>query len=423
MVERIPGSELLSAFHDGEVTPQEQAEVLRALEQSESARGTLQDFSGLSTLLKRSAERRGNPGLRAAVLQQLANTGPRSPGRAKPTSRPVTWKRGVAVLSTVAALLVVGVWLTPRSERGDGTDMAVASRLPAVAASEEAALGADDDTRTPDDWLSQRMASLGEVPQPGDVLRYLDRQVDGIVWIPVTVVDVQKSAGEIRLLLARNGILPHGDAQLDELPAINGDHLAILVESDWQHVAAAMSDLDQAGFLLSANVEASPQTQAAIVAQSQSVVDARSLEPERALTPLADPLRTRVADAGTPSTANTERLSPPPAAGMVAPAEPASVTEIVHTQFTTPLPDEFVEKIKEQQIAARTPSAPATRSPSVPLGPAPTEPDSLARSVPSTERSDQPPSAASEAQRPFWAPYATRAPARLVLVLKKSGAE
>ncbi|MBX3438945.1 MAG: hypothetical protein KF861_15750 [Planctomycetaceae bacterium] len=429
---------LLSAHFDGELSAEERAAVRRAVERNPGVKQVLDDFSQISTSLKSLHGSVPSPQLRDAVLARIQpDVQPRS---RSPLTR---WQRGarrlasgIAVAAAAGVFLVV--WLTrpgpiqhPGIAIGPARQMSKERGLPPAGAARAAiahsspspgaerrhlssgltpaadALGTAGTASMraaalPKAWLAEQYARDQQLPQPGDVINYLEQVAEETVCIPVTVVDVQKAAGHIRMLLLRHGIQPPtadtataatGESRMDE------SNLLILVESDWQSMGALMDDLDADGYHVAELIESSQKAQQVMMAQNSTGADRRldlqdgEAEPDVPAAPAADASGDAVAKRVRPS-----RRATAPSSGIY---------------FETSVSDTIMEMLGYDKPASSLTDSPLLA-----------ESSTVPSAVPETAAPDAPTSkqiGKSRLRKP-WDPFASmQTPARVVIVIQKSG--
>jgi hypothetical protein len=120
--------ELLSACHDGELSPAERAEVDRLLAESPALQETLDDFHELTAILQSIPRPAAPAQLQSSVLKRVQAARPTQPTRRRP------WMWGLSILASAAVLLLM-VWVQgPLGLRPGAVDVA-AGRAPPESAS------------------------------------------------------------------------------------------------------------------------------------------------------------------------------------------------------------------------------------------------------------------------------------------------
>ncbi len=353
-----PQEDLLSAFFDAEVSPAERRVVEQLLDDSEDARRELEAFGQLRRCLQHLPRPTAPADLQAAVWSRIQPEGPQlSPGGAGNRTIRHGW---LAAFCAAAAVLALMVWMPgrPADRRGatsivatsekafnerpafvelaaaqdaDALPQTAASSLAGGAVAENAAIDAPaamDLVGTPpnsEDWLRDEILSRGRIPDRGEVLKYLDREADRVLLVTVSVVDVDIAPGQIRMLLARNGIeevAPPGEGFRPPAALAGaegaGGALAILAITDPVLLATVLDEIDTMELVDSYRVDEpapassiaaatqAPATDPALIAKSgrssQTVGDpgdARTMEASQApsRTAVADPDRAGVAAA------------------------------------------------------------------------------------------------------------------------------
>ncbi len=457
---------LLSAYFDGEVSAEERAAVSRAAQKSPAAQQVLDEYAQLSESLKSLRETVPSPRLRDTILASIQSpeSSQSSPAREKPRvspARALLQRRWVQVAGGILAASAAGLFLmvefagqrqenaapfaaidaaipavspemalarseaSPESVR-EGLGMTSepgGERLAAAAAGSPGkpaenpdlaglATGDSDESlvRTasiPADWYTQQVVHDDRTPQPGDVMTYLRRVADETVVIPVTVVDVQMTAGQIRLLLAQHGIqsLPmektKADGTGDAAGTVDASSVAILVESDWGRFSAVMDDLDTEGMGVATSVDWSPASRQAMMKQSSNGTVVKPAVPGPPLFPSAAPTSGALLAESTERgpTPDTDKQRAIPADGRPAPQ--------AGMFLQAPVTDDFVAELGQRQQSAAPDSA-------VPA---------IAESSDSDRRLKERASPDSDGtkRRKFGVPFASHGPARVVFLIKKSG--
>ncbi len=260
-------SELLSAYHDGELPAVDRAEVEQLLADDESARRELEELQDLSATFAAFGTENAPNGMHEAVMRRIereslldSSDGSKSTPSGVPATRrrSAVWVSVVAGLGTVAAALVVAARLGPRAVEhgvaesgapGEQVEMAaydefdagvesVAERSEAVELEEESAAErpvrtvlAANPTEGPDDepaalagagalakrGLADHEKHRGarsvlefdddlERADVGDVVRALESRDGRVAVVRLTVVDRRQGLEALQLLLARNEV-------------------------------------------------------------------------------------------------------------------------------------------------------------------------------------------------------------------------
>jgi hypothetical protein len=288
--------ELLSAYHDGELTAAERQEVERLLEDSADARAELEDYRALSEMLRALPAEPVPAGTRAAVLRRIERelllpAAPRVPVPRKPRRK--LWVFA-GLFTSAAAILLVAV-IAERNRPGKPDDQLVAaadkaprtesvehlSRLSRSLAAEAAPVSREPDSnemlakaKTPTDAaglasvsnaVAAKSLAFGKDTATGDVLSYLEQRPDGeVVVVQATVVDVREALNSLQVLLAKNSI-PMQPTSFDMVGGVGGaagfgsggpslgaaaderggELEAVYVESDPARINAALADLNR----------------------------------------------------------------------------------------------------------------------------------------------------------------------------------
>jgi len=370
--DRTPGPDgLLSAYLDGELTSEENAEVEAHLETSESARRILEELRSLSHFLTNLKPESAPETLRAS----LPTTPQQTP---QPRRRP-----SIAVISTlvaVAALVIVAVipqtslW-SPSRTSDEGADLAAtgpAEGLPESNLSSEPNAGAGavppggglsaGATITEDGRLV--FDNTPDKAEVGQILSAIDTSGGQAVVVRLTVVDVQQGLDSLRLLLQKHQIasadFPAAEAVDRSVnrrspsptsPPGGGQLVSVVVQASSEQVSEAMaslrrevaSEMELAGVLHVAALEAAPGGRRAL-AQLQSF---RGIQPRARFSTPAAPL------ADKPSADEGSRKL---AAKSKAPTRKRPV--LASAQVRLDLPKELMKQVNR----ARSDSRPSTAS-------------------------------------------------------------
>jgi hypothetical protein len=280
---------LLSAYLDGELTAEETQAVETHLENSETARHTLDELRSLSNFLSQLQPE--------SAPQALHNTLLNSPQPTPTTTR--TQRRpwiaaAAAALTTVAALVMLALvpqwspWPTSPTA-SDESDMAAVDKTPSsspqLAMSDTATASGDSGAgfgpsatnapRPPNELLFDSTPDNAEV---GQILSAIDTSGDRAVVVRLTVVDIQQGLTSLRLLLQKHEIasvdLPAdtarrnaGDGQpADKSLAQGGQLVSVVVQASSEQMSQAMAELRRevvsemqlAGTLQIATLETAP---------------------------------------------------------------------------------------------------------------------------------------------------------------------
>jgi hypothetical protein len=185
--------------------------------------------------------------------------------------------------------------------------------------------------------LTQFAAADG-VPERGAVMSYILRVADETVVIPVTVVDVQMTAQQIRVLLDNHGIPSLLDENALPEASLSGDsNMAILVESDSDRVYKVMSELNTKGLVQSP----------AMAELGMTAPNAGESSPAAEASQPAD-TTARSALAATIVPPDADR---PGARSESAEGATLSALPVIHAQLTSPVTDEFVRQLEQKQQA------------------------------------------------------------------------
>lgn len=269
--------ELLSAFHDGELTEDEKSAVERLVVEDGAARDALDEIAEVSAWL-RSLPRPAAPAdLRQHVMSQLRAHSAAAP-RTRPASRSARRYANWAAVSATALLLgtlLYQAWperLPDRQRVPEGLAHAEPSKAGEVLAFHEAhppqawtlaepkdapvdpARSALADTERILERF-QRQLESGEPPLPGEAVTDLTQLGDSVVVVQYDVVDRQEMFGQVQVLLSSNGIVPVPvDADGNETGFVlspPGDLQAIFVNASNTSLVKAVDELSNLDFVTS----------------------------------------------------------------------------------------------------------------------------------------------------------------------------
>ena len=335
----FPADDLLSPFHDGELTTAERAVVEQQLAKSAQMRQELSEIGQTSSLIK-GLPRLALPtefpqqvlqGIEREMLipSERAHAGANASASTSPASPRQRWIIGAAAVLTSAAgllLLIQTVGDRPSMQLADSSPMAGDASLPkslgketpaavrenneiaetsrartAVASTSMKADSTDADapslaggrlagppgamggsSRSPvaafstprradglaNLFFDQHMLKTVEI---GDVVEALQTLDDEIAVVRLTVVDRQEGLNQLQLLFANNRIAPEPTATAPEKSKADAiksadrskrdesssaeQMMAVFVESNSQHLTAALQELSQTKLVQSLEVE------------------------------------------------------------------------------------------------------------------------------------------------------------------------
>ena len=287
--DHTPGPEgLLSAYLDGELTSEETAEVEAHLEESESARHTLEEFRSLSNYLNALKPESAPETLRASLLtttpQQTPQQTPRS--RRRPSIAAITAVVAVAAVVMVAVIPQTSLWSPSESTDSDSGlgNLAGAAGIPEAAVSADSAAGASplaaavSDAATITDDGKLVFDETPDKAEVGQILSAIDTSGGQAVVVRLTVVDVQQGLDSLRLLLQRHQIASADFPAVKADRSVNrrtpsptsssgdGQLVSVIVRASSEQVSEAMaslrrevaSEMELAGVLQMAALEIAP---------------------------------------------------------------------------------------------------------------------------------------------------------------------
>jgi hypothetical protein len=393
--DRLPiDPELISAFFDGEITPEERAAVEESMEDGGGTLQMLDDFDQLSQSLKQLHRSAGSPDVKANVMRQIRPPARvAAPAMSKPRRRMLSV---VAGLTGMAAAVTLLMWPLDNAQHanmlavndneheftaaGSVEAMSAGSELqpPAAGRGESsAAVRGMRSSAAPAATSPPEMAAMAELeagvhstlvelaserplPEVGDVLGYMDQNADELTWVAVTVVDVQTAGDQVQLLLTRNGVespAPDESVSDSDSPTSPEDRMTFLVEADWDQMESVIVDLTDSQFVNSLSVSAPHEDGVPkelqdyhIERRGDPTVDEYALSANR----LAQELKQRVQSRPRPATERDASIAQTPTGQR---------NDAVQLQML--MPDEDLKRIAarrgvESQLAA-TPQADAPR--------------------------------------------------------------
>ena len=277
--------ELISAYFDSEVTPDERAAVERRLAESEVVRDELAEVGGLSKLLAALPRGSAPPEFRSGVLQAaeqrlLLPARSRQGGVVREMSRRRRVWQGAAALCAIAAALVLTV-LAVDHFGGSRVrqENAVASRAPEIGRSislpdpvnaepamrneelsrldlDEAAAPETAPAKAAEPSGLARSSGLHRSAEPrykidleklrdldiGDAIQVMDPSNLNVIIL--TVVDRRQGLSDLQLILTANGVTPEPPAVSESLKGgdaeAENDFIVLFVEAGNQQLASAL---------------------------------------------------------------------------------------------------------------------------------------------------------------------------------------
>ncbi|MEZ5940337.1 MAG: zf-HC2 domain-containing protein [Planctomycetaceae bacterium] len=259
--------DLLSAYLDGELSPEELSRVEERLAENPELQAELAELRQVSERVRRISRPQAPQGFHADVISAIeqANTSVKA---AAPEASPWSWARWRRRITIVAVcgVIAVGLRLMQPDDNPHG-DLAVSNVSVPPAAPQESITAATDETEFAPGGLGGMVASnsvleieedvsgnlasrllpTNRVPDAGELLSYFDVDGDEPVCVEYMVADVQQAFGQVQLLLSRNGIKPLSGAKLPEAADGGNGLVAIYVEADDAQLQAVVHDIDQLG--------------------------------------------------------------------------------------------------------------------------------------------------------------------------------
>ncbi|MCA9046791.1 MAG: zf-HC2 domain-containing protein, partial [Planctomycetaceae bacterium] len=259
--------DLLSAYLDGELSPEELRQVEDCLAESPELLAELAELRQVSERVRGVPRPKAPAELHTAVMaaiDQSSVTVKNEPPELSPWSWS-RWRRRLTIVAVCGAV-AVGIRLmqpevAPQNERAvsDATMSQTASEGYLTEATDGAAVDAsgfggmalsdsfEEFKGDFSDDLGPRLLPTDRVPDPGEVLSHLD-VVDGeLVLVEYTVADVQKAFGQVQLLLNRNGIRLLSGAKLPKVADDGNGLVAIYVEANDAQLEAVVHEIDELG--------------------------------------------------------------------------------------------------------------------------------------------------------------------------------
>ncbi len=300
----FPADDLLSAFHDGEITPAERAAAQQRLATSADARRELSELQQISSLLKEVPRDRlpyefPQQVLQAIEREMLIPLRPAESLEPARTSSSRRWIGAAAVLTSAAGLLLLVRALDDRA----GRDVVPGQRLAGTQSVPEAPVGITADSASP--MVAENSVALGRTrdlavgaagqnsvlanaptntfararfsggasgdkfvldqaalrtADVGEVVRAIQQtEGDEVAVVFLTVVDRQEGLNGLQLLLTKNHFTqPEAKGKSDSVSPSAGDAdemQAVLVKSDAAQLTAALQQLGQEKYLQSLEVD------------------------------------------------------------------------------------------------------------------------------------------------------------------------
>ncbi len=216
--------ELLSAYLDGEVTPEERAAVERRLEQSPGMRETLEELSEVGDLIRKLPRAKAPVDLSERVVAAIGAK-PLASGSAAATQRRLWRSWPLLAAGTVLAAGIAVVVLLPNQQANVATnDFALTPEPKAAPVIMEEALDrklvatdSDGVTRLPTEAetagagteassLALSVQQLGRPPRPGEVINQLIVNAGQTQVLQYHVVDTQQAGQTLTTIFAKNGV-------------------------------------------------------------------------------------------------------------------------------------------------------------------------------------------------------------------------
>lgn len=316
-------NDLLSAYHDGELTAAEQQAAERLLRESADARAELEEYQTLSASLRSIPAGRAPDGFRAAVLSRISQSSHSDKQQASTPPARRRGRRSILVIGggglAAAACLIIAIQV-----RNDPDKAPLPNGLAQSDAAEtdqelmvRRGRGVAAESLQPDAALQPDAQMLGESREivgrsresererggisggieggmsgfaaadvsVGDVYSYFDHTEDGdVVVVEATVVDVRRALNQLQVLFVNNSI-PTATVSLEdqdgpgEASSVTepNSELAVYVESDSLLINNALTQLreeldrDEVG-----RDEAKPLSNSFVDFQVTGVLDAPS---------------------------------------------------------------------------------------------------------------------------------------------------
>lgn len=262
--------DLLSAYHDGELSAAERQTVEQILQNSADARAELEDYQSISASLRSLPKERAPESFRNEVLDRIHSGAPakqivtsQNPVSARRRRRSFLAMVIGGVLTAACILLAVQGRFAADTERLHGVARTESSSRAPDFEAPRGELGrsmasndASAENREAENELAEGQSTGGIAggmggfsaadASVGDVYSYFDQTGDGdIVVVEATVVDVRQAVDQLQVLFLNNSI-PTTTVALDdeaELVQEPNSDLAIYVESDPSLINNALEQL------------------------------------------------------------------------------------------------------------------------------------------------------------------------------------
>lgn len=272
--------ELLSAYHDGELSDTERQSVADQIADEPGLREVVDEYAELSSSLKSLPRTAAPDDLHAGVMRQVRElTVVVPPAQASgPSPRQVWFWAAGSVASLLIAVSVI-VWtrrppVNPgiaaagaMSDSGGPANAADESRKVALRQAFDSGSGStaseapaevpavpalaapfpmelDSGPFATDPQLQEMLDSLSQEPESGEQLQLLQRVNDELVLVEYRVVDVNHAFGEAQVLLQKLGMKPiSGDADLVRAASENRLQ-GIFLEAPREETVAVLGQID-----------------------------------------------------------------------------------------------------------------------------------------------------------------------------------
>jgi hypothetical protein len=361
---RLPiNPELISAFYDGETTPEERAAVEACMDPGSATLQVLDEYDQLSQSLRQLHSGVPAPDFAQSVLAQIRPLAPKAAsGLSKTRRRLMSIAAGLSGLAAAVTLLM---W--PRMDARQENMLAVSDPQIRYTSTAAPAMSAEGAIALPEPAGAMALAPMSEpsaaemeariasslaemtsdspLPEVGEVVGYLDENAEELTWVAVTVVDVQSAGNQVQLLLTKHGVESPGTTGSAPAPAPSPDvsnQMTFLVEADWDQMEAVILDLTDAEYVDALAINA-PREEGVPEVLQRYAMKREAPTARGAENPSAEMLRQSV----------QERQNP--AGAAVAEGDPGEENEAIQVQLQ--MPEDVLRRIAARRGVQPSPAA------------------------------------------------------------------
>ena len=251
---------LISAYHDGELTAAERANVEQLLASSPEARAELESFRTLSSLLREAGRPALESDLTPVVMQMieqrmlLPETAPRPPHTNR---KAASWTKWVVMIAAAAAGLVIAVRVIPQNPAqapniaqqpvAQPIEKTVPQPEPVAPAQPAAVAVVNPVTPEKPAVLPAPQLAAADIPlevienlkrtTPGKIVRFLKQSGDDVTVFHLMVLDIQPGLVSLQMILSAQQITESKDQQPE--PGI----VAVYVQANQDQLDKVIAEL------------------------------------------------------------------------------------------------------------------------------------------------------------------------------------